>query len=391
VTLGAIVFTLMIPVTMLVPALKQLIDIQFNAGPFWTHSFMSINMIGAIVASPLIASLADHGGRRKRVIGWALLLDAACLCSMSLMPSLAGVLAVRFLEGAAHILALTTLMALAASCAEPNRRGRMMGVIGASMMCGTACGTRLGGFVWQMTGHWMFVFAGLISALAAAAVLAFVVEPTSGKSGRSSVSEALSLVRREPRLLVPYAYSFADRLCVGVVITTLVLFFAEIHDQKPGEISRLLFLFLGPFALLIYPAGRLVDRIGTSLPICAGTLAFGVVFALYGLIPIDGLWIAMLASGVLSALMFAPNLALCAELSSVERRGTAYAGFNAAGSLGMLLGPLMGGGVFILASRFSGSPTAYQVTFIVTGAVEVLCALITLPFLLRLRREGTIR
>ena len=72
VALGAVVFASMVPVTMLVPPLKELIGDQHGAGSFWTHSFMSINMIGAIVASPLIAALADRPGLRKRTAAAAL-------------------------------------------------------------------------------------------------------------------------------------------------------------------------------------------------------------------------------------------------------------------------------------------------------------------------------
>ena len=45
-------FLAMIPVTMLVPALKEAVGERFGASAFWTHSFMSVNMIGAVMAAP---------------------------------------------------------------------------------------------------------------------------------------------------------------------------------------------------------------------------------------------------------------------------------------------------------------------------------------------------
>ena len=51
--LAVVLFLSMVPVTMLVPVLKELVSDRFNASPFWTHSFMSINMIGAVIAAPI--------------------------------------------------------------------------------------------------------------------------------------------------------------------------------------------------------------------------------------------------------------------------------------------------------------------------------------------------
>ena len=153
----------------------------------------------------------------------------------------------------------------------------------------------------------------------------------------------------------------------------------------------LLGLFLFPFAFLCYPMGRLSDRIGRVIPMCAGSIGFGFVYASYGFLPANLLPTAMVLSGVLSAAMFAPNLAMCADLAPAKHRATVYAGFNVAGSLGFICGPLVSGLVCgALAHR--GDPlVAYQTAFLIAGAAEVLCALVSLPWLLRLRREGRTR
>lgn len=394
VSLGAMTFLSMLPVTMLVAPLKELIADQYRAGSFWTHSFMSINMIGAVVASPLIAVLSDRAGYRKRVAALALAVDAACLASMSIMPTLWSLLAVRFIEGAAHILALTSLMAIACGWAPEGKRGRMMGVVGACMMFGTACGTQLGGKIYHYLPDWTFILAGLGSGFTALGVLLFVSEPVDTPSGRvrPRFRDTADFIRHNTRVLVPYAYSFIDRLCVGVVITTLVLFLADVHGLKPDDRGILLGLcFLLPFAALIYPAGRLVDRIGRVWPLALGSIAFGLIFATYGLLPRSSLWLIMLASGITSAVMFAPNLALCADLATASNRGTAFAGFNAAGSLGFVVGPILGGVILTMCRSVWPALTAYTITFMATGATEILCALITLPWLLRLKRQGIVR
>ena len=124
---------------------------------------------------------------------------------------------------------------------------------------------------------------------------------------------------------------------------------------------------------------------------CVGSLGFGLVYALYGFVPIVWLPAAMIASGVLSAIMFAPNLAMCSDLAPPERRATAFAGFNMAGSLGFLAGPVAGGLIAALLSDRLSTVATYRTTFVLIGMTEVLCALLTLPLLLRLRRSGQTR
>ncbi|MBE7507878.1 MAG: MFS transporter [Planctomycetia bacterium] len=390
ITIAILLFTTMLPVTLLVAPLKELVGDRYGASPFWVHTFMSINMIGAALAAPLIGVLSD-AGRRRRVAAWALAADACLLSGMSLAPNLPTLLTLRFLEGASHVLALSTLMAIAGGWAHDNKRGRAMGIIGSAMMLGTAFGTRLGGEVWHHLPDWTFHVAGGISAAAALGVLFIVREAPEVRETRRPVRRLIGLLACRKDLAVPLIYSFIDRFCVGVVISTFVLFLADIHGFPPAERGKLLVLFLAPFAVLVYPAGLLVDRIGRVWPLAIGSAAFGVVFAAYGVVTPSQLTILMLLSGVLSALMFAPNLALCADLAPPDQRGAAFTGFNIAGSIGMLLGPLFGGGILAFASKAAQGIDAYRITFMLTGATEILCAVVTLPMLLALKRRGVTR
>ncbi|HUN81947.1 MAG TPA: MFS transporter [Phycisphaerae bacterium] len=389
-TLGALLFCAMLPVTLLVAPLKELIGDRF--GVFTSHVFMSINMLGAVAIAPLISALTEHRHSRKRLAVLALVADGALLAGMAIVPGVASVLTLRFLEGAAHIMAISSLMALAASWAAPHARGRTMGIAGAAMMFGTACGTRLGGTLWQHWPGWTFQIAGAISVLTAVMVVLVVDEPaTADLHARSRLGDAINLLKANAALGVPWAYALMDRLCVGVVVSTFVLYLGEVHHLTADQRSRLLMMFLMPFALLVYPAGRLVDRIGRVWPICLGSLAFGIVFATYGWWGPRELHAVMLISGIVSAIMFAPSLALTADLAPQSNRGLAFTGFNVAGSLGFLLGPLLAGGLHGYCTGFVSAPEAYRLTFAATGALQAACALITLPMLLSLKARNVIR
>ena len=378
-------FLIMLPVTMLVPVLKQVVADRFAVSTFWTHSFMSINMVGAIVAAPLGGILADRLGKRKRILVAAFLCDGFLLWALGTAKSFPFFMALRLCEGMSHILALTALMAIASDWAPSGGRGRMMGVVGASMMFGTTVGSPLGGAVGRAAPLLVFPIGALIALAAGLLVVLFVRETNDCRSG-STLGDIRKLVRAHRALAVPYAYAFIDRLCVGVIVSTFVLYLHDSLSLAPHQIGMMMACFMLPFAALTYPAGRLIDRFGRVWPIALGSMAFGVVFATYGLWSPDLLVVAMVISGVLSAAMFAPNLALCADLSPRGFSATAFAGFNMAGSLGFLCGPLLGGLLCTVLLPAAGDASGYRITFGLAGATEILCALITLPMLLRLRR-----
>ncbi len=389
--IGCLLFVSMIPVTMLVAPLKELIAIRHGAGDFATHAFMSINMIGAILIAPFLGARADRPAIRRRIAILALAVDAVLLAAMAVAPSLAVLLTLRFFEGAAHVVAISQLMALAASWASPQKRGRAMGMAGAAMMFGTACGTRLGGPIWHSMPGWTFQIAGAISAIAAFLVLLFASEPRSVQSQPPAFPGIRATIRENRAMAIPYAYALMDRLCVGVIVSTFVLYLSDIGQLEPGQRSRLLGLFLIPFAALVYPAGRLVDRIGRIWPISIASLIFGAILATYPWIEISALPAVMLLSGVVSAIMFAPSLALTADLAPPGGRGAAFTGFNVAGSLGFTMGPLLAGGLFAWWSASGSTIDAYRFTFAVAGAMQMACAMATLPALIRLKRTGLTR
>ncbi len=371
----------MVPSSLIVPVLKEVVAERFGAGAFWTHSFMSANLIGAICATPLIAHCCDRY-TRVWVVASGLLLDALLLLGLQFAPDLRTLLLLRGLEGVAHMLALSALMACGADLSRPGSRGRVMGVVGACMMLGTAAGTRLGGLA---APHIAFVVAAIVAAGGALLTLMFLRNRAQDRAERTRWTWAV--LRKHRQLLIPFAYTFIDRFCVGVIISSFVLFLADTHEMLPATRSRLLVMFLVPFALLVYPAGRVIDRIGPVFPLVIGSLSFGVLIASYGFVDVNWLPGVMLASGVVSALMFAPTLSLCATFAPQRLRGSAYAGFNAAGSLGFIAGPIVAGTICQLATTPFGTTAAYQLAFVFAGFTQILCALLTLPLLLRLWRR----
>lgn len=373
----------MIPVTMIVPVLKELVTTRYGVTPFWAHAFMSVNLFGAVIFAPLGGYLADRLRAARAILVVALLLDAALLFGMSAAPTFGTLMTLRFFEGGAHVLAVSMWLAAASASAEPSTTGRAMGAMGASIMFGTTLGSPLGGAIGNVNPIAVLQVGPLIAV--GAAVIALVWLPALRDRPRvRGMADAIRIVRTNRRLLVPYIYTFIDRLCVGVTVSTLVLYLSDVIGLSPGARGGMMVAFVLPTALFTYPAGRLTDRWGRAVPLCVGSVLFGIVFASFGLIPASGLWFSMVLAGVLSAVMFAPSLALCRDLAPDAMRTTAFAGFNAAGSLGFMFGPLLGMAVLASIGDSIGFADACRWTFGIAGAAQVLCAVLTIPFLFRI-------
>lgn len=380
--LGLIALTLyllMLPVTGMVPVLRELTVGRYpDLGEFAQHLFMSANMLGALLCVPLAGLLSDLWQRRRPIIAGACALNALSLFMLLQDWSYPVYLAWRFLEGCAHITALSLLMTLAADHARRRGSGAVMGLVGAAISLGVASGAPLGGWIGVDGGAERVLQAGvllllLLTPLAALALRDLPIERSHGGPG-----ELLRALPANRPLLLPYAFAFIDRLTVGFIVSTLSLYLSQVIGLDAAGIGLTMALFLIPFSLLTFPAGLLSRRWNPLTMMLTGSAAYGLTLTAVGLVP-GGLipWL-MFAGGVTAALMYAPSLVLVAELSRPEHKALAMSGFNFAGSLGFVLGPLTGGG---LVSLFG----SYTPAFVIVGGLEVLCVLAFLPLALRRR------
>ena len=388
-----LVFLAVLPVTLLVPILKPLVLDRFPVSLFATHAFLSANMIGAILAAPLVGWLVDRVGRRQPIVVAAFVLDAALLLALGWAPSYVALMILRFSEGITHIAALTGVMGAALTLAHrnPQRAGGIMGAVGAAIIFAVAFGAGLGGALSKggiMGPLYAAAAIGLIGALISGWVLRHDRRAYPIDGGRN-LADLARIIRRERALLIPCLFTFADRLLVGVLISSFNLYLVKTLGWSPRQFGFLMSTLLIPFGLLCYPFGRLCRTWSKSTLIVSASLLYALFVAALGGVPTGWLFPAMLALGVISALNFSPSLAIVADLAGPETRSTAMGAFNSAGSLGFLAGPLLGGAVVqIMIDAGSAPASAFQAAFIAGGAVSAATTLIALPFLIRLVRAG---
>lgn len=373
--IAACLFFMMLPVTSMVPVLQEITAGRFpDITTFEKHLFMSINMIGAFLFAPLAGIFSDRLRRRKIFISTAFVVNAATLVGMSLDVPFWLFFALRFLEGCAHITSLSLLMTMGIELSNRGESGKVMGLIGASISLGVAFGAPLGGTVGQENPLHVF-YLGAVILVCLSFFSRFLQESAPEGKTEYALSALVKSIGGKSKLFIPYVFTFIDRLSVGFIISTLTLYLRTVLQAKPAEIGLLMSLFLIPFSFLIYPVARLSKKRNLLMPMIVGSIVYGVLLALLSFVELDTLTWLMLCAGVASAVMYAPSLVMVARLAGNENKGTAMAGFNCAGSLGFLLGPLISGSLLQWFEGLGSSFTPYQLVFISIGGLEILCAI----------------
>ena len=374
-------FLTLVPLTLVVAGLNELVIVAVGGTRADAHAFTAVNMATGIVGVPLALVMFRRLPNLRAWLVGALLIDAVAFLGMNAAHSVPALLAWRALDGIAHLPAVTLLM-VAANRLAGEKRGATLGLVATSLMTGVAVGSPLGGWLVErgpsavyLTGAALLVFA----ALASTAIPPLPADANVGGGHRYDWK------RGSRTSWVPLAFGFMDRFTIGVFVSTFTLYLGEVQRITPSERGVLMALFMMPFALLCWPVGRLADRIGWFVPIIVGTVAFGLTFASYGVVPDVLLPLSMVVSGVTSAMMFAPNLLLVSELA---RRGAGeglFGAFQVAGSFGFLFGPMAGGIAVEMTRRSTGTP-AYAAIFIGVGALVIVLGVVAAVVLAPLAR-----
>ena len=385
VVLATVVFAVLFSQLLLYPGVGTLVEVLgadettsgFAATELDASMWFLVAEFAAYVAFVGVWGLAsDVTGRRTPFIVAGALAGAVGYAALAAVPTIGsipfeGVLVLRVLQGAMTIgafsLTMTMLMDLAGG------HGRNMGAAGIAIGLGAALGAPVGGQLTELDPLAPLLGAAVL--LVCVGALVTRVEDRTPDSRRTTRA-LLEGVRKRPTLSIPYAFGFVDRLTAGFFALVGTLYFQEAFGIGPAATGLLLACFFAPFALLQYPMGALSDRIGRTIPIVVGSLCYGIGILAVGAAPsVATVAVAMIAVGVLGALVSPATMALVTDIAAESERGIAMAGFNVAGSLGFLGGFLVGGTV--------ASAYGYDLAFLVVGGLEIAIALIAVPMFVR--------
>lgn len=371
--------------TLMISFVAPLLARDWGLAPTDIGKLFATGYMGAIVGALSMGPLADRVGRRPMLLAALLLASVATLLSAA-AQSLGMLMALRLVTGVALGGALPALMALTAEHARPGRRGGTVTL----MYIGFPLGAVIGGAATAALIHhgWQSVFVGAGIASLLAAGLAALMPESSRRAERASdagrraalLTEQFAEGRLRPALLLWLGLFSMLVLTYFLVSWTPTIIIARGGSDRVAALGPVL-LNLGGIggALAMAPV---IDRLGPYYPIAA-LLALGTVLvAMLGSAP-GGVGAMLVLLTAIGACIMGGQLnfpAMTVDLFPPHVRGAGAGWTIAAGRVGSILGPLIGG--VLLAAGL-----AFEQLFL-TAAVPALVAAAALFAAGRMRRRG---
>ncbi len=293
--------------------------------------------------APLAGRFADRLGRKKALIlGLFGLVATTALYGAA--DSFWACLVARFLQGAAGALIWVAGLAFLAAIYPREARGQAMGAAMTAISLGTFLGPPLGGMLFALGGYALpFWCAGSMVALVGLLIALLAPENTA----RVASAGSPTVRPRGSSFYVTCGAVVLGSVVLNLLEPTLPLHLGERLHAGPMAIGMLFTAATLTYGLSAVWAGRVSDRFGRRRVMIWGLLATLVVLPLVAL-P-DG-WVGescvLALLGCACAFLLSPTLpelADATERSGSTEFGAAYAWFNTAYAVGMMVGPAVGG------------------------------------------------
>jgi len=305
--------------------------------------FASFNVSRGL-AMPFMGRLSDRTGR-KRFLSVGLL--AYTFLSLAYVASrdIYALTLTRTLQGIASAMVVPIGMAYAGDLSPQGREGTYMGILNVSLFGGFGFGPFLGGVLSDYFGiDASFYAMGFLSLVTFLLILLCL--PGEPVVKRGDGQQLLPMVRilKERFLVGVLSFRLANAVSRGLYVSFLPLFANLEGGLSSSEIGIVISANLLATSALQAPAGRLADLVSRRVLVTAGGLAYATLF---GILPLSSGFSSLLVISILlggaGALPLPAALALMADRGQGYGMGTLMASFNVAQSVGLVVGPLLGG------------------------------------------------
>ena len=346
---------------------------SFDVGITAASLVISVFALSRLVFAPMSGRIVGRFGELPGfVVGVAIV--AAASAATAFAGAYWQLLTLRAIGGIGSTMFTVSALSLLVRLAPPGLRGRASGWWATGFLMGNIAGPILGGGLAELDLRAPFlVYAGalvLVILICGPLLRGRTAEVV--VAGEAPVPPArFADAVREPAYRAALMGSFANGWAVfGVRVALVPLFVVEVL-HRPGSWSGIaLAVFAAGSAAMLVLSGRMADRWGRRPPIMAGLAVSAASMAVIGVIT-DPVWFLVLSliGGLGSGFLNPPLNAVVADvIGGRARGGTVLAGFQMAGDLGAILGPVLAG---VLAEL-----VGFGAAFGITGAVLAIGLLV---------------
>jgi EmrB/QacA subfamily drug resistance transporter len=400
----------------------------------------NLYVLGQLVGTPLLAKLSDRLGPRPIYIASITLFALGSLL-LVVGPDAGWLFVGRVIQGFGGAGIFPVAVAVIGDVYPPEKRGSVLGLLGAVFGIAFLIGPILGGILLQFAWQWLFLINIPIAIALIAGAWFLLPRGTIGKDHKAfdlggavtlsvgltslaiaitnldmtAILTSLKEIQVWPFLLcflalAPWFWRFeksaddpiikpaffnntqitmAISISMGIgAMQSASAFYPALAVSAMGISEANAAWLLLPGVLITTIAsplvGALVNRIGTRVLVLFGLIAIAIGFMMFGLMEISVA--VFITAGCIAGLGFAsalgaPMRVVVLNEARAEDRGAAQGLLNVSINIGQLLGAALVGG--ITASQGGGAP-GYQATYTVMGVMTALLIVLAL----RLRRKS---
>jgi len=329
------------------------------------------------------AIMAFAGGAAADVVGHVrvfrvgVALTAVAFLAGALAPSFGWLLAARVLQGVAGGLVYGTAPGIVTLAVTPERRGRALGSLNASMALALTIGPLTAGALVDLFG-WRAVFVGRLP-LALALFAATLAVSTVRSESRARRLVGLADIRRPP---VPLACVLAFLAQGAIFAIWLLAPFYLIERRALGATLGGAVFTLAPLATTLAAplAGRAADRLGPWAPLVGGlaleTVGLGVLAFIDTGTSLLIVATALFAAGFGVGLFQVPVMALVMGAFPSALQGAAGGLTFLSRTLGLVSGVAVLAAVFAARRPVVGFDGAFGDAFLVATGIVALAAVL---------------
>ncbi len=336
------IFSAMLGVGIIAPLLPLYAE-NMGATGIWLGIIFAGFSISRAIFMPIIGRLSDRNGR-KLFICIGLLIYSIISLGYIWADTVSQLALVRLIQGAAAGMVIPIAQAYVGDISPEGEEGKWMGYFQAAFFTGFGFGPLMGG---ALTDHFgMNVAFYTMSGLNLLAFLIAALFLPEIRQRKMAANPHLSFKEMSTSGIVKGLFSFrlVDALGRGAFSCFLPIFAAIYIGLSPTLIGILLAVTILLMALLGIPGGNIADRFNRRALVVLGSL---VRLTILALIPLMHSFWQLFGLCALEGLGGAVSLPAASALMVEEGRkfgmGSTMAIFALAMSIGMAIGPLLGG------------------------------------------------
>jgi MFS family permease len=226
------------------------------------------------------------------------------------------------------------------------------GILRTGANLGWAAGPAIGGYLATLLPYgWLFGIAAVTCGIASLIVLVRVRESAHVASQTIGVRSVLPARNDDPALLVFLGVGLLLFIAVGQMGSTLSIYSVDIVGFSEAQFGLLLTLNGLIVVFFQYPVTLAIGRMAKFRALILGSLLYGLGYLSLGWITQFGLVMGAMAVVTAGEMIFSPvALSVIGELSPEDQRGRYMGLFGLSQTVGIAMGPLMGG---VLIDAFS--------------------------------------